>query len=134
MAKAIAHISCKYFDEVVQQLQDTQPGFFLQQLAQNMDITTQQIRRIRKGEFVLDMRDLDVLKKSYQINPLYLLEGSLPMFGIGELAQVNEPRVAYGNANLAEENKLLRQALEDKNRIIELQEQQLNKKAKQKRS
>jgi len=113
------HVSCRHFDSVINYLQNTQPGFLLNTLAEKMDCTPERIRRIRDGKFVLSLIDVDVLKKQYQINPMYLLEGRLPMLLIGDMQIVNEPQAQYGNS-LAEENKLLKQTIEDKNRIIEL--------------
>lgn len=123
------HESCIWFDELLGWMEDNYPGFRLDKLADDLGCTTNRIRDVRKGKSVLDLKDLEVLRRKYGVNILFLTDHRQPHQLSGELSVVNEPGVQYGN-DLKKENEMLRHALSDKEKLIELYEEKLGVKEK----
>lgn len=118
------HISCVWFDELLNYLKANHPGFELTKLAADLDCHRERIRKIRQGESVLTLADVDVLRKKYGVNLLFLTDHREPFQLSGELSIVNEPNVNYGT-DLKKENNQLRDQLSDKDKIIEMLEEKL---------
>lgn len=95
---AAKHESCIWFDELCAHLEDSYPGFGFGRLADDLDCTTNRIRDIRKGKSVLEITDIDVLRKKYGVNLLFLTDHSPPYQLSGELSIVSEPSSRYGRS------------------------------------
>lgn len=105
-----------YFENAINHLTKHYEGFRLNTLAKQMDCSTERIRRIRVGLLNINADDVCVLWEFYNVNPLYLLRGELPIV----LTEV--VKAAPLVSDLERENELLRNSLEDKERVIQLYE------------
>ena len=109
------HNSSLYFDNVVTFLVKTHMGLLLEDIARDLDMTTETLRRKRKGITIPDCRELELLYRKYSINPMYF-------FGSKELqansynteGRVSEPEAVYQTKLEAceEQNKLLKKMVE----------------------
>lgn len=114
-------VNTNHFNTLVTWLEENWSGFRLSTLAEQLGCSTESIRRWRIGMGTICTPEILALKKHYQANPLFLLEGIGPMRLTGDVTVVMEPGAAYNsevNKTIADlENKL-----RDKERIIQLYE------------
>lgn len=109
------HKSCLYFDDVVNYLVNTHAQLRMEDLAMDLGMTTETMRRKRKGVSIPDCKEVEVLYRKYSINPMYF-------FGDRNILQqpkdtesfVSEPEVVYKTKldSCKEENKLLREMID----------------------
>ena len=118
------HASCKYYDEFVTYLEKEEPEFKLKTLAKQTKCSTERIRRIRIGQYSMDVNDITVLRENYSANPMFLVEHQPPMKLIHG-GQVNEPGVSYGRKSLEDENSMLREMVRTQNKLIAAYEDKL---------
>ena len=118
------HISCKYFDELLRYLESEHPGFTLNRLADDLGCTTNRILRIRKGDGILTMHDLEVLRKKYSVNLLWLTDGLKPYKLTRDLQVVSEPTEEY-KTDLKRELEILKELCRSKDDVIALLRQRL---------
>lgn len=115
--------STNHFDKFVTWLENNWAGFRIATLADQLNCSSESIRRWRNGIGEICTAEILALKKYYQANPLYLLEGTGPMRLTGDATVVMEPGVAY-NAEVSNKIEQLEKQLRDKERIIQLLEKQ----------
>lgn len=115
-----------FFSEVVQHLAHSIPNFKREDFATQLDCTMQTLRNIEKGKSVVDAQKMEIMMRSYGVNPMYLF-GKKPMMLTSDaiVDMVNEDQAKYGHdtaelKNCKKENTLLKQIIEDKEKMIQM--------------
>lgn len=119
----LKHPSCKHFDDFISHLEKEHAGVFtLKKLGEDLGCSTERIRRIRIGQYSMDVNDITVLQEKYNANPLYLLSGVLPMQFNGRVMDlVQEASIVYGSGVLKDLADM-QERLNEKERLIKSQE------------
>jgi hypothetical protein len=110
------HKSSLYFDDVVNYLVNTHAQLRMEDLAVDLHMTTETLRRKRKGVSILDCSEVEVLYRKYSINPMYFFGDRNILQAPNELGggYVKEPEAVYQTKldSCEKENKLLREMID----------------------
>lgn len=108
------HKSSLYFDEVMNYLVNTHASLKLEDIALDLDMTTETLRRKRKGISIPDCKEVEVLYRKYSINPMYFFGDRKILVHPSAEGYVSEPEMVYQTKQdaLISENKLLREMIE----------------------
>lgn len=109
------HKSSLYFDEVVNYLMNTHASLTLNDVAIDLDMTTETLRRKRKGISIPDCKEVEVLYRKYQINPMYFFgDRKILLYPNSSDGYVSEPEAVYQTKqqSLEKEVELLRDIVE----------------------
>lgn len=119
------HISNQSFAALMNHLKDNLDGFEMKKLAEEMKCTYERLRRIKNEDGVLNVFDIEFLRKKYNVNELYFFRKKVPMFLEGPA-----PALVEQEANNAMEQQViqLKSQLKDKEEIIRLLRMQLERK------
>lgn len=109
------HKSSLYFDEVVSYLMNTHSALTLNDIALDLDMTTETLRRKRKGISIPDCKEVEVLYRKYQINPMYFFgDRKILLYPTANDGYVPEPAMVYETKtqSMEKEIQLLRDMVE----------------------